>query len=230
MPVCNEEKSIGLVIGKWANLLGHLGIDYEINVYDGNSKDQTPKIIRDHAKNNTRIVVHDMARIGHGPTILLGYKENSNDEWIFQTDSDNEMEADFFEKLWGKRLNYDLLVGKRSGRKQDFSRQLISWISRAVIKMLYGNRVWDVNSPFRLMRSSAFKKYFYSIPDDAAAPNIILSGIASLNKFKVLELPVPHYERAAGASINKWKIFKASLKSFYQTVAFRFNNSEAKNG
>ena len=32
---------------------------------------------------------------GHGPTILLGYRENSDCAWVFQMDSDDEMGPEF---------------------------------------------------------------------------------------------------------------------------------------
>jgi len=79
-----------------------------------------------------------------------------------------------------------------------------------------------VNSPYRLFRAEAFKDVVRQIPDDTFAPNLILSGFCSVKKLRVLELPVPQAKRKTGeVSIKKWRLLKASARSFLQTIAFR---------
>lgn len=225
MPVYNEEGAIAKVLDKWLGELNRLGIDFKIHVYDGGSKDNTVKILNQLAAKNNQIVVHEIV-LPHGPSILLGYRANSDAEWLFQIDSDDEMGPESFERLWEKRNDYDFLLGRRVGRKSPLSRQMVSFISRGTVRYLYGPGVYDVNSPYRLMRSDAFKHFFEKIPSDALAPNVIISGIACRMKLRILELPVEHRERETGTPINKMRLLKAAVRSMFQTIKYRFGGSE----
>jgi len=222
VPVYNEAGAIGNVLDKWMEKLNRWKISFEIHVYDGMSKDNTLEIINNYSKRYHNIVVHSVAHIGHGPTILLGLRENKNAEWVFQIDSDDEMDVGAFDSLWDKRNEYDFLIGRRNGRKSSLSRKTISFISRMVIRLFYGKGVWDVNAPYRLMRTEKFGPLFDVIPNTTLAPNLIISGMACLKKFRILELSVSHQNRLTGLSIDIWKLFKVAVRSFYQTIEFRF--------
>jgi hypothetical protein len=89
--------------------------------------------------------------------------------------------------------------------------------------MFYGKSVWDVNTPYRLMRVSAFKGFFEEISLSTFAPNVILSGLAARHRLRCFETRVPQHDRTTGeVSIKKWKLLKAAAKSFWQTVAFAY--------
>ena len=149
-----------------------LNIDYHIHAYNDGSKDNTAKILMEFAaKAAGRLIVHDKPNSGHGPTILKGYRDNaSNYEWIFQIDSDDEMGPENFHSLWDQRSNYDFLIGIRDGREQPLPRKIISLVSRLCVRVFYGKSVWDVNSPYRLMRSDKFKELYNRIPQTHLLP------------------------------------------------------------
>jgi len=223
VPVYNEEACIRDVLSKWVRELRHLRIAFQIIALNDGSKDQTGKILDQTAVELPEIIAVNKTNSGHGSTILTGYRRAcQKSPWIFQVDSDDEMGPESFYKLWNERENYDFLLGCRDQRRQPLSRKIISWISRSVIRVFYGFRIWDVNSPYRLFRTEAFKDILSRIPEDTFAPNLILSGFCSVKKLRVLELPVPQADRKTGeVSIKKWKLLKASMKSFLQTIAFR---------
>lgn len=225
MPVYNEEGAIGIVINKWIDELNKLQIEYNIFAYNDGSKDNTATILEEIAKTQPKLIVVNKANSGHGPTILKAYRDNSpNYTWIFQMDSDDEMGPEGFASLWEKRNDYDFLVGIRDGRLQQLPRKVISMISRACIKVFYGCcGPWDVNSPYRLMRSEKFVNLFNKIPEDTFAPNVIVSGLVAKKKLRFYQIPVPCRLRQTGeVSIKKWKLFKAAVKSFSQTIKFSF--------
>ena len=222
MPVYNESGIISEVINKWIKTLKALDIEFEIHAYNDGSKDQTLKILNQLALENKRLIVHDKLNSGHGPTIIHAYRENSDAEWIFQTDSDDEIDPEQFEDLWGNRGHYDFLIGRRVRSKQPLARKLISIASRAIVRIFYGPKVHDVNSPFRLMRSKAFKALFLSLPEDMFAPNVVVSGLVSLYNLRAYEIAVQQKERKTGeVSIKKFKLIKAALKSSLQTITYR---------
>ena len=224
IPVYNEEGAISDVIQDWTDTLYSLKIDFEIYASNDGSKDQTLSILKDLAKNNDRLRVIDKQNSGHGPTILKGYKENLDVEWLFQVDSDNELKANEFDKFWKERNDYDFLIGNRIQRNSPLPRVVTTAISRWVVGIFYRSRVKDVNAPFRLMRTSKFHDDVLRIPDNTFAPNLIVSGIANRRKIRIKQFDVTHHNRETGeVSIKKWKLFKAAFKSLIQTIAFRFS-------
>ena len=225
MPVYNEAGIITDVVRKWTAELQRLKIDYQIHVYNDGSRDNTLRILNVIAAENKRLIVHDKPNSGHGPTVLRAYNENISAEWIFQIDSDDEIGTEKFGEIWNNRSKYDFLIGRRIKSEQPLERKIISFVSRLTVWILYGNKIFDVNCPYRLMRSEVFKDIYRSLPEDLFAPNVIISGIVSLKNINASEIPVQYVNRTTGEiSIKKMKLFKAALKSFYQTIECRFSS------
>lgn len=222
MPVYNEEGAIGTVLNEWIEMLDSLSINYHIHVYNDGSKDNSLVILNRLADKYAQIKVHDKSNTGHGPTILQGYRDNSVDySWVFQADSDGEMPPDCFPELWKHRQQFDFLIGRREGRAQPLARKIVSCVSRLCVWIFYGKGVWDVNSPYRLMRTEKFRNVYQRIPSDTFAPNLIISGIVARRKLRLFEMYVPHSGRKTGSvSIKQWKLFKAALRSLKQTILF----------
>ena len=220
IPVYNEEAIISTVIEDWIDHLKHLNIDSAINAYNDGSTDQSLELLRELEPRHPELNVIDKPNSGHGPTILKGYRE-ANSKWIFQVDSDNEMKAKDFVNLWKNRKKYDFLIGIRENRDQAITRKIVSAISRITVKLFYGQGVTDVNSPYRLIRKSKFEEIFDKIPKNTFAPNVIISGMAANKNMKIYENLVPIEFRTTGeVSIKKWKLLKAAIKSWWQTVRF----------
>jgi glycosyltransferase involved in cell wall biosynthesis len=219
MPVYNEEGAIEKVVKDWVHALDGLGVAFEIHAYNDGSRDATAKILGALAAADARICVHNRENSGHGPTILAGYRENSDKEWIFQIDSDDEMKPDRFAELWSVRGDHDLLVGERARNEQPLTRQVVSAISRITIRTLFGNAVHDVNAPYRLIRTAAFERVFEAIAEDTFAPNILISGAASILGLRVHRIEVCQLPRRTGeVSIRKGKLLAAAIRAFCQTV------------
>ena len=226
MPVYNERDAIGPVLEKWHSALDGLGTDFEIRPYNDGSKDDTLAVMKAAAERlGPRVAVRDKPNGGHGNTILTGYREAAADgfDWVFQIDSDDEMGPEKFHELWERRNEYDFLVGIRDGRQQALPRKVVSLVSRLCVRIFYGKGVWDVNTPYRLMRVSTFRDFYAAVPLTTFAPNVILSGLAARHGLRMFEMPVPQHDRTTGeVSIKKWKLLKAAAKSFWQTIAFSF--------
>lgn len=224
IPVYNEEEVIDKVLQDWVLELSKLKIDYKIFVYNNDSQDNTLLILNKISKNNPNISVINKKNEGHGSSILKGYKDNmSHYSWLFQVDSDNEMEARFFHYLWEKRLDYDFLIAKRINRKQPFSRKIVSLFSRLCLNLFYGHGPYDVNCPYRLMKSEKFIDLFKFIPEGNLSPNLIISGFVAKKKLKFYEYPVTSTPRQTGrVSLVKGVLAKVAIKSCWQTLIFSF--------
>lgn len=228
MPVYNEVAAIGEALEEWADELGHLGIDYEIRVYDDGSKDATPDVLSNLAKENPRLVVERHENRGHGPTILRGYRE-ATAPWVFQTDSDGEMDVHGFAGLWEHREDYDFLFGTRDGRESSPVRWLVTRVSRLSVWLLFARGVSDVNTPYRLMRSDALRPLLAGLPDDLFAPNVILSGLAAKAGLRIYEIPVAFLgRRHGGGSLVSFNILRPAARSLAQTIGVVLSGKRAR--
>lgn len=223
MPVYNEEEIIETVVTEWINALDELNIDYTLFACNDGSKDNSGKILENLALNSPHLTVVNQENSWHGPTILKGYREKAPEfTWILQIDADREMTPESFRQMWEKRFDYDFLAIIRANRVQNISRKVISLISRLCIRVFYGKSIWDVNSPYRLMKSEKFIGLFNQLPVETLSPNMIISGFAAKKKIKFYEMPIPCAPRQTGEALNKIKLLKTAIKSFWQVSLFSF--------
>jgi glycosyltransferase involved in cell wall biosynthesis len=211
---------VAAVVRSWTTELDRLGIDYELRVYDDGSRDRTADALEALARELPRLLVTRHHNRGHGPTILRGYREARGD-WVFQTDSDGEMEPDSFERLWRERGDHDFLLGIRAGRQSAPARWLVPRVSRLAVRTLFGRGIHDVNTPYRLMRRARLEPLLAELPDDLFAPNVILSGLAVRDGLRIWETPVPHQGRrhGGGSLVSLRKILRPAARSLRQTIA-----------
>ncbi|GAB1402021.1 glycosyltransferase family 2 protein [Elusimicrobiota bacterium] len=225
MPVYNEEGAISNVISKWISMLDTLNIDYNIFAYNDGSKDNTAFILKELSEKYSKLTVVNKENTGHGDTIRKAYIDTAQKyTWIFQIDSDDEMSPEGFKNLWQQKNNFDFLIGIRERTGQPLIRQVISAVSRITVKIFYGfSGPFDVNCPYRLMKSERFLKLFYKIPEKTFAPNVIISGYVAKEKIKFYQTEMDYKQRQTGiVSIRKLKLLKVSVISFIQTIKFRF--------
>jgi dolichol-phosphate mannosyltransferase len=224
MPVYNEEECIAAVVRSWRHQLEAMGLNFLITVLNDGSRDSTGAALEAFAEDN-RVRIVNKPNSGHGPTILRGYRVAVEEaRWVFQVDSDDEMKPNHFPRLWEKREKYDALFGVRVHREQDLARHLLSVGSRAMVRLLFGRGVRDVNTPYRLMRAEALRPIVTAIPDDTFAPNVIISGVFSRHRNRIHNLPVPHENRKTGTgSLTSSKVWKVAFRSLVQTLLFRMS-------
>ena len=227
MPAYNEEHALPATVAKWVSAIERLNIGYAFHLYDDGSRDRSHEVLERLSKHYPKLIVHSKQNTGHGPTILQGYRENSNFSYILQVDSDDEIQPDYFERFWINRASFDLQIGRRIFEKRSPIRVIISSISRMIIRAFYGTGVGDVNCPFRLMRTDVFRGLFFSLPSDTFAPNIIIAGYACKKKMSIRQHDVHASLRSTGTvSLRHFKLLRAAMQSMLQTVRFRFKQGD----
>jgi|TARA_B100001971_G_scaffold24695_1_gene19227 glycosyltransferase involved in cell wall biosynthesis len=219
IPVFNEEKIISKVIEQI--LIGTEGIKKKIILINDGSKDKSLEEINKY-KENEDIIVIDKPNEGHGPTLIRGYKEalKFNPKYIFQMDSDNQIEFSEFLKIYQLKDEYDLIIGKRFQRNDPYIRIVISKILKLVIIAFHKVWIIDSNSPFRLM-NNRFLRANINKSQNSIVPNIILSILAAKTR-KIKFLKVNHKKRETGKpSIVKLKLFYFCIKSFRDIILLK---------
>ena len=219
MPVHNEACAIVTVLAEWTHVLDGMGMPYELLVYDDGSSDGTAAALDAVRPSMAHLAVRRHENRGHGPTILRGYRE-ARGGWMFQTDSDGEIAADEFPSLWKARAAADMILGVRQGRIVSPVRRAVSRLAAGHVLMLFGCRVQDANTPFRLMQRAAFEPLLRELPDDCFAPNVILCGLAARAGLRICEMPVLHRGRTLGrSSLRPARLLRAVSRSSWQAVA-----------
>ena len=94
MPIYNEQACIEGVLVSWKKTLERLGVAFKILAINDGSTDGTARALEGFA-GDPDIEAITKPNSGHGPTILLGYREAVRQApWIFQCDSDDEIRAE----------------------------------------------------------------------------------------------------------------------------------------
>jgi dolichol-phosphate mannosyltransferase len=225
IPSFNEGAHMEKVLHDWIGVCQRLDIDFEVAIYDGGSTDTTPDIVQAAAQANEpgRVVLKILPRVPHGPSILQGYREAASD-WIFQMDSDDAFGTGAFEELWRQRQDFDLLLGCRTGRRSNWSRRLVTRSGRLAIQFLFNSKVADANTPYRLMRRSAISHLLRLLPDNAVAPNVLLSGLAGSAKLRLYQVDVEDTGEPIGtAGLANLRLARVALRSFVQVITVRWH-------
>lgn len=219
LPVYNDVQGIESTLRAWLKALGK--IEAEIIVVDDGSTDGTggglDRLAADRSSGNLRVIHQENA--GHGPAVRKGY-ESARGEWVFQADSDNEVSPDFFQRLWEKRGTADLILGRRLDREESRLRRLITFIIPLITWPWSRRIVPDLNVPFRLIRREMLNKLLKYIPENAFAPNLLISLLTARSGLKIRSIPVPHHgDGEGGKTLAGRKLWKA-LRSAWADLRF----------
>lgn len=206
MPVYNEEDCIGNVVNSWLDELAtHSDVEsYQIMIVNDGSTDNTQGVLEKlENEHGERMVIVNQANAGHGAAIMTGYHRavKTSADYVFQTDSDDQLLPSDFDKLWSRRTESDMLLARRLQRDDPFSRLVITRILRAFLSLYFSVSIPDSNNPYRLFKKTWLAAQLEKIPENSLAPNIMLSVIAAKQKVNLQHIGVNHQKRATGKSV-----------------------------
>ena len=222
IPVYNEEASLVTLLQDWQVVFNATGEPYKIILIDDGSKDKSLQLLHTLRENNPGLDVHTQPNAGHGPAILKGYQLALCAEWVFQIDSDHQLDTGAFATLWKNRGDFDLLLGERTEKNASFPRQCVSAVSKGIVRLVYGKGVRDVNTPYRLMRASQLEPALEKIPGDSFAPNVLLTAWFISEKLRIFttttDLRIGSDQRRS--KMNRYFLLGV-IRSTLQTIQFR---------
>lgn len=225
MPVYNEAACIENVIKQWHDQLSHVfGSQFLLCAVNDGSTDTSANILANMQQSCPHLHIIHQPNQGHGKAILTGYRFacSQDCEYIFQVDSDNQLSADDFIKLWERRHESRFIAGFRAERHDALHRVVLSSITTGVLMVLFGVSVRDSNVPFRLMERHFLTDLLSHVPAHVFAPNIFLSLLAAKHGEDLLHIPVKHQARQSGqGSIMKWKLLRCALRCMLELFTFR---------
>lgn len=208
MPAHNEAAHIDQCVSEWYEQVISKVPDSELLVVDDCSTDATASRLESLASRLPRLrVLHTAANVGHGRAVRMGL-DNSQGEFVFQTDSDRQHSPEDFWMLWTERETADFVFGIRANRADGLFRLVISRTMRVANFLMWGHWIADANCPFKLMRREPLRQVLERVPSNAFIPMVMVSVLARRGDFRVREVRVRHFPRTAGqqslAGVIRW--------------------------
>ena len=228
IPAYNEEENIQRLISEWYPIIekNNGNKQSRLVVIDDGSKDDTYNLLLQLKENRPLLTPLTKKNAGHGPTLLYGYKYaiDNDADYIFQTDSDGQTNADEFKKFWNLRNEYDAIIGNRPDRKDGRSRKFVEKILVLLLRIIFKVKIPDANAPFRLMKTSLVKKYINKMPDNFNLPNVMFTTYFSYYNEKIKFLNIEFKNRQGGKnSINIKKITKIGIQAIGDFRRFKID-------
>lgn len=198
-PAFNEEGNIKKAVQTALEVLKTLKLDrFEVIVVNDGSSDGTSGIVASLAANDKRVreIVHNPNK-GYGEAIKSGLM-NSQYEWIFYTDADNQFDFKDITKFIEAADNAQLIIGYRLNRKDPLVRKINGWAWTMLNNVLFGLWVRDVDCAFKLIKKQVMDTIE---PLESTRGAMISPELLAKSKkagFKIYEIGVKHYPRLNG--------------------------------
>lgn len=216
IPAYNEEANIELVAREWHEVVAGIGQNSRLVIINDGSKDQTYEKLCALQAELPQLLPVTKENGGHGATVLYGYfyaLEHGAD-YIFQTDSDGQTLASEFQGFWEQRNEKKVLIGYRNHREDGISRIFVTKVLKMVLFLIFGIRVTDANTPYRLMPKKLLQKYIVKVPENFNLSNVMLTVLFLRGKENVQFIPITFRPRQGGVnSINLKKITKIGIQA-----------------
>lgn len=205
MPVHNEADIIGRVVLEFYKTIS-CRMPVEIVLSEDGSTDGTREAIANLAKEMPLKATLSPMRKGYARGIKDGL-ELVNAEYVLVTDSDGQLGAADFWKLWDLRAKFDIVSGYRINRVDSNFRRFMSDVFQRMNRSLLGlPKFRDVTSPYKLMKSEIAR--------------LVADGFRYMNEsfwteftiravergYSITETPVNHMIRKNGST----RVYKSS--------------------
>ena len=209
----NEAGNLGHMLTEMRAVLEDLEIEYELVVIDGQSKDATAEIAKNHGG---RVFVQE--KTGYGNGFREGLRR-CRGQYILTFDADGSHDPNYIRVLWQHRDRAELVVGSRYIDRGEawmpVSRVILSRALNIFMTTTLDIAAQDVSSGFRLYHRSALSGIELEGRDFDVLIELLVK--IKLEGYRVLEVPFLYKPRLEGASSARLFRFAVS----YLTSAWR---------
>ncbi len=200
LPAYNEEENIETATKRMADVLRAIGLpDWEVIIVDDGSMDQTGPVsdrLAAEDPDHIRVFHHD-PNLGYAAALKTGFT-NARHQLIFFTDSDLQFDVSEIKNLLPLIESTDIVCGFRIYRFDHLTRLVASWGFNLLVRIMFRINVRDIDCAFKLFRREVFDKV--TIESKKFFVNAEVLAKAKYFGFRLTEIGVRHYPRAAGRS------------------------------
>lgn len=188
---------------------------WELVLVDDASRDGTPRVMRELARRDPRVVVVFLERHGGQSAALAAGLREARGEVIATLDADLQNDPADLPLLLERLDGCDAVVGYRLKRHDSFVRRASSRIANGVRNWISRDRVRDTGCSLKVFRAEALR----SIPWFDGVHRFMPTLLRYQGR-RVLEVPVSHHPRHAGRS--KYGIRNRAWRGLKDVLAVRW--------
>jgi glycosyltransferase involved in cell wall biosynthesis len=213
-PAFNEEENVTETVRRAIEEIGPL-VDgsIEVLVVDDGSTDRTPELADALAADDSRVRVHHQENRGYGGALRAGF-ENARGELIGFSDGDLQFDLGEFSRLLDRLADgsrpVDAVIGWRMKRRDPPHRIFIAKTYNAIVSVLFGLRVRDIDCAMKLFRREVFDGLRLETDSPFLSAELLIKLRARGER--MAQVGVTHYPRAAGT--NTGASFRKILRTF----------------
>lgn len=211
LPSYNESQNISRgVLEEVLQFLKDYEKSWELILSDDGSSDDTPKQLKEFAKNDSRIKVLLNPHKGKGPTVKAGMMAAAG-SWHLFADFDQSTPLREIRKLLKHTSSYEVIIGSREiigakREKEPFYRHIMGRGFNLIVQILAVPKIQDTQCGFKLFSERATNKLFKNLyiysgfneRQDAftGAFDVELLYLAKKYGFAIKEVPIlwKHFE------------------------------------
>jgi glycosyltransferase involved in cell wall biosynthesis len=140
--------------------------------------------------------IHHAAGRGYGAAVCSGLRA-ARYEYVFYTDGDRQFDPAQISALIAELDRADVVVGYRHARSDPLARRLNAAAWNTLVRTLFRLPVRDVNCAFKLFHRTALEGI--ELEAEGAMVSTELLARVCHRGHRVVEVPVDHFPRLAGA-------------------------------
>jgi glycosyltransferase involved in cell wall biosynthesis len=198
LPAHNEEENIADAVREAIAATEPVSRRQEIIVVDDGSHDGTGALATALGVMDSRVrLVRHEHNQGYGGAVRSGIAA-ARMEWVLLTDADLQFDLSQLTEFVPHTADAQLVVGYRAERNDPLIRRLNAGGWNALVHLLFGLPVRDVDAAFKLIRRDALDGL--ELISTGATIDTELLAKASQGGARIVELPVIHRPRVAGES------------------------------
>lgn len=157
IPIFNEERLIDTLVQRTVSALEAFVQEYEILFVDDGSKDNSLQYLLNCRKKNQHIKVLSLSKnFGHQAAFTAGL-EHASGEIVGMMDGDLQDPPELFAEMYRKitEENFDIISGKRSGRRGKSSRNFYTFLFHFLFRNVAAIKNMENIGNFSLMKREA---------------------------------------------------------------------------
>ena len=196
VPVYNEVDSLQPLYERLEKTLSDTGEEFEIIFIDDGSSDGSLEILEDISAADSRVKYISFAvNNGKSAVYRTGFQHSSGSV-IITIDADLQDQPEEIPVLIKELEQYDLVIGRKSGRlKNEPLKSIPSKFFNFVKRLLFGLSIHDSNSGLKVMKREVAERL--NLYGDLYR---FIAELAHSAGFKITEVPVKHSSRLHGKS------------------------------
>ncbi len=218
IPCYNEQENLVPLIQRLHQSLETCTKSYELIFIDDASTDATAEILRNLAKDDTRLRgIFHTSNFGQSAALLTGIQHSQGDI-VISMDADLQNDPADIPAMLELLRHADAVCGVRQNRQDSTAKRLSSKIANKVRQWILQDDILDAGCCFRAIRSDALQQ----LPAFRALHRF-LPTILKIHGCRVIQMPVAHHPRIHGYS--KYGVGNRLFVGLYDLIGIRWYRS-----